>query len=221
MLTFDFSSSSKMAFLGLGGGRFSSLSGGSSGSCLIIPDWQTKHECLISTFLIIVVINCYDHFDCQKLTLTLAVTIFHLSDSRKTLTLFFQHLIGIRDLGLIRQPQCPAIDQLQDFLLYWLWWPWAQVLRWRIGNNISELHIKHLWKHTEAHRHNRKVLPLEKLLWWVRLEIETCPLHCETSSRNFSYTSPEPCDETKMLTIHLLYETCSIYKMSCWYYYHN
>lgn len=41
-LTFDFSSSSKMAFLGLGGGRFSSLSGGSSGSCLIIPDLQ-KH----------------------------------------------------------------------------------------------------------------------------------------------------------------------------------
>lgn len=44
VLTFDFSSSSKMAFLGLGGGRFSSLSGGSSGSCLIIPDLQNT-EC--------------------------------------------------------------------------------------------------------------------------------------------------------------------------------
>lgn len=43
VLTFDFSSSSNIAFLGLGGGRFNSLSGGSSGSCLIIPDLQTKN----------------------------------------------------------------------------------------------------------------------------------------------------------------------------------
>lgn len=42
LLTFDFSSSSKMAFLGLGGGRLGSLSGGSSGSCLIIPADKEK-----------------------------------------------------------------------------------------------------------------------------------------------------------------------------------
>lgn len=44
LLTFDFSSSSKMAFLGLGGGRFSSLSAGRSGSCLMIPDGQRRNE---------------------------------------------------------------------------------------------------------------------------------------------------------------------------------
>lgn len=44
LLTFDFSSSSKMAFLGLGGGRFSSLSADSSGSCLMIPDGQRGKE---------------------------------------------------------------------------------------------------------------------------------------------------------------------------------
>ena len=44
------------------------------------------------------------------------------------LTLFLQHLVGVQDLGLVGQPQGPAVDELQNLLLHRLWGPRAQVL---------------------------------------------------------------------------------------------
>lgn len=109
LLTFDFSSSSKMAFLGLGGGRFSSLSAGRSGSCLMIPDGQREDEQPSTSWN-------REHF------------LRGWCEATRRFTLLLQHLVGIRDLGLIRQRHRPAVDQLQNLLFNRLWRAWAQVL---------------------------------------------------------------------------------------------
>lgn len=49
------------------------------------------------------------------------------------LTLFLQHLVGLQDLHLVRQPQRPAVHQLQDLGLHFLWRPAAKILEERRG----------------------------------------------------------------------------------------
>lgn len=49
-------------------------------------------------------------------------------EPRRALTLFLQHLVGLQDLHLMRQPQRPAVHQLQDLGLHFLWCPAAEIL---------------------------------------------------------------------------------------------
>lgn len=72
-----------MVFLGLGGGRFSSWSAGSSGSCLMIPDQHRQQEQVL-------------------VDLTAGKVMFSGSEGNHHRTLLLQHLVGIRDLGLVR-----------------------------------------------------------------------------------------------------------------------
>lgn len=46
----------------------------------------------------------------------------------RALTLFLQHLVGLQDLHLVRQPQRPAVHQLQDLGLHFLRRPAAEIL---------------------------------------------------------------------------------------------
>lgn len=107
------------------------------------------------------------------------------------LTLFFKHLVGISDLCLVRQPQCPTIDELQHLLLHWLWSPGAEVLRERAGACWVRAYPILTYLLSERHRQSRS-LPLERPLWWARWGSETCPPHCGTFPHSSSCTSPAP-----------------------------
>lgn len=71
-------------------------------------------------------------------------------EAKRHFTLLLQHLVGIRDLGLIRQRHRPAVDQLQNLLFNRLWWAWAQVLT--PNNHMSDTQHTHRKKTPVLHQ---------------------------------------------------------------------
>ena len=122
-------------------------------------------------------------------SITIIATLQSLSIEQ--LTLFFKHLVGISNLCLVRQPQCPTIDELQHLLLHWLWSPGAEVLRERAGACWVRAYPILTDLLSERHR-QRQSLPLERPLWWAHWGSETCPPHCGTFPHSSSCKSPAP-----------------------------
>lgn len=54
------------------------------------------------------------------------------------LTLLLQHLVGFCNLHLLRQADCPAVQQLQDLILHLLRRSGAQVLQRHTEGELSE-----------------------------------------------------------------------------------